>query len=53
VDRLQKTVVDILIQIQHAARFEILTDFGQTVEDNNGYSDTQPTDGTVSGNDRY
>jgi len=31
---------------------EVLTESGQAVEDSSGHSDTEQTDGTVSGTDR-
>ena len=44
--------MDIVTQNLQTVHFEELTDSGQTVEASSGHSDTEPTDGTVSGTDR-
>jgi len=39
--------VDTVTQNEQTVECEVLTDSGQTVEDNSGHSDTERTDGTV------
>jgi hypothetical protein len=41
--------MDIVTQDQQTLECELLADIGQTVEDSNGHSGTEPTDATVSG----
>jgi hypothetical protein len=45
--------VDTVTQNQQTVEREVLTDSGQNVEDSSGYSDTEPTDGTVWGTDNF
>ena len=40
-DRLPKTVVDIVTQNQQAVQCEVLTDSGQNIEYSSGHSDTE------------
>jgi hypothetical protein len=41
--------MDLVTQNQQTLDCELLTDSGQTVEDSNGHSDAEPTDGTWCG----
>ena len=52
VDRLQKTATDIVTENQQTVHSEVLTDIGITVKDSSGHSDTESTEGTLSGTDR-